>query len=286
MWRTVWLSLEIATILLPPPPAGAQGQPCRPPSGSHEARLLAFYSAPIVFSPAGPPSAVPSGAVLVSGDATYIPDIDPALTAPQFCYAGKRENTRLSAVFPRPRVVIALPYSLALEGSYLPPIPIGGATANLGSIGLAHVRTIAEGIVVGLRLHATFGWVEGSITCPREHLQSDPTLPCYGTQPSKDTFRPNSVGGDVSVSHRALRGGRVDVYGGAGLAAMRPRFRVGFTDGLGGVDTTRVEADMTRASVFTGFAWHLVPTVQVSAQLYSVPSVLTTVRVAVVYALR
>ena len=34
---------------------------CRPPANSHEARLLAFYEAPLVFSMAGAPTQLAAG---------------------------------------------------------------------------------------------------------------------------------------------------------------------------------------------------------------------------------
>ena len=46
-------------------PALAQ---CRPPANSNEARLLAFYEAPIVFSMADAPEKLASGAVRVDAE--------------------------------------------------------------------------------------------------------------------------------------------------------------------------------------------------------------------------
>jgi len=105
-----------------------------------------------------------------------------------------------------------------------------------------------------LRLHGTFGNVKGAITCPRSQLQqTSPSSPCFGSNPSKDTFHPDMFGGDVAVGFAPGTRG-ISFYGGAGANRIDPHFQVGFTDGAGGVDRTQVELEnpVTRASVFGG----------------------------------
>jgi hypothetical protein len=45
---------------------------CRPPANSHEARLLAFYEAPLVFSMAGAPTHLVAGELRVAGGVTWL----------------------------------------------------------------------------------------------------------------------------------------------------------------------------------------------------------------------
>jgi hypothetical protein len=255
-------------------PLGASGQ-CLPPEDSNEARLLAYYEAPVIFSAQLTPGRMRPGGVSIAGDLTYIPKPDPALQRTGRCFTPKEESTQLSPVFPRPRLVVALPFGLAVEGSYLPPLKVAGAQANLfsGALSFSHGVGSPFGgpLTASVRAHTTRGWVRGAITCARRALQQrDATEPCYGTKPSRDTFRPNAWGVEGMLS-RSFLAERLGVYGGAGVNWLEPRFQVGFTDGTGFVDRTRVEVDLTRAALFAGAEWRLRGVVSATAQLYAVP---------------
>lgn len=283
-WRRLG-TLAIVSFLV----ASSAAAQCRPPARSREARLLAFYEAPLVFSIAATPERVTLGDVRVGVEAGNIPSPDAALQQPEVCYQPHTENTRLAAAFGRPRVTVGLPGGFALEGSWLPPVTMGGATPNLGSVALSRVTSMVVGgreTSVSLRAHTTFGRVGGAITCSASALQSaDPSAPCYGTRPSRDTFRPGMMGGDGALG-MATRGGRLALYAGGGVTWLRPRFQVGFTDAFGTVDTTRVEVNLVRGSVFGGITARVTRALAISSQLYSVPADVTTLRVAVQYRLR
>src|SRR5690348_17542477 len=77
---------------------------CRPPASSHEARLLAFYEAPALFSMGSAPERLGAGAASVGGEAIPIPSPDPVLTHPSFCYQYTTNNTKLAPLFARPRI--------------------------------------------------------------------------------------------------------------------------------------------------------------------------------------
>lgn len=255
-------------------PLGASGQ-CLPPEDSNEARLLAYYEAPIIFSPQLTPGRMRPGGFAIAGDLTYIPKPDPSLQRTSRCFTPKDESTQLSPVFPRPRLVVALPFGVTIEGSYLPPLTVAGAQANLlsGSVSLSRGagRWLGGPVTASVRAHGTRGWVRGAITCAERALQQrDPSDPCYGTRPSRDSFRPNAWGLEAMLS-RTMLADRLGVYGGAGMNWLRPRFQVGFTDGTGFVDRTRVEVDLTRATLFAGAEWRLRGMVSATAQLYAVP---------------
>src|SRR5688500_5642007 len=255
-------------------PLGASGQ-CLPPEDSNEARLLAYYEAPMIFSPQLTPGRMRPGGFAIAGDLTYIPKPDPSLQRTGRCFTPKEESTQLTPVFPRPRLVVALPFGVTIEGSYLPPLKVAGAQANLlsGAVSLSQgVGSWLGGpVTASVRAHGTRGWVRGAITCAKSALQQqDPSDPCYGTRPSRDTFRPNAWGLEAMLS-RTMLADRLGVYGGAGMNWLRPRFQVGFTDGTGFVDRTRVEVDLTRAALFAGAEWRLRGMVSATAQLYAVP---------------
>ena len=262
---------------------------CRPPANSHEAQLLAFYEAPLVFSMAGAPTQLAAGEVRVAGEAGNVPSPSAALQRPEFCYQPHSENTKLTPVFGRPRVMLGLPAGFALEASYLPPVTIGGATPNLASVAVARPMDFIVGrndVTLALRAHGTFGRVRGAITCPRSALQTTvPVAACYGTEPSHDTFYPGMFGSEGALGVRA-GGGRIALYAGGGVTWLRPRFRVGFTDATGYVDSTEVEARLVCGSAFGGISVGASEALQLSGQLYSVPEDVTTVRVTVEYRLR
>jgi hypothetical protein len=262
---------------------------CRPGPHTNEAKLLAFYAAPIVFSPIDVPERLAPGQVLISAEVAPIPTPDPDIQQTSFCYLGKTENTRLAPVFLRPRIEVGLPLGFALEASYVPPVQAWDAEPNLGSVALSRVQQLpieigSRPLSLLLRAHGTLGQVTGPITCPRSGLQtSDPAAPCYGTDPSSDTYHPNMFGAEGAL---ALGGSRFAVYAGGGVNWLRPHFRVGFVDQDGNVDHTRVEVNLTRAAFFGGVTARLVSSLRISAQLYEVPADATTWRFGVGYLIR
>jgi hypothetical protein len=270
-------------------PAIAGGQ-CVPPANSNEAKLLAFYEAPIVFATGDAPTILPLGHVALMGELVGVPTPSTALQQSSYCYAAKQEGTHLSPVLPRYRVSIGLPAGFAVEGSYLPPITVDRARPSLGSLALAYTRLLlapgdgdGPSLALQLRAHGTLGSVTGSITCPASALQqTNPGLPCYGTMPSSDTFYPRSGGGEGSLTLQTPNR-RFSVYGGTGYTFLAPEFRVGFTNLYGVTDHTLVEVNLNRIAAFGGASVRIVGGLDVGGQVYSVPADLTTWRLAARY---
>jgi hypothetical protein len=253
--------------------AGQLAAQCRVPKNSNEARLLAFYSMPIAFSPANAPDLSPPWTLRIGAEGGLVPDPDSVIRQSGVCFTKKSEHTGLSSVFGRPRLTLKLPQGFALEASYLPPIKFGDAEPNLGSAALSWTKRIrmaptGNATDVMLRAHGTFGQVRGPITCPEEALQqSDASEPCYGTEPSHDTFKPNMFAIE-GVMSTAAWDGRLAFYGGAGANFLRPRFQVGFTDGTGAVDHTLVVVDLNRLALFAGGSLEVSPRIDLSVQAY------------------
>ena len=258
---------------------------CKVKSNTNEGRLLAFYTAPIVFSMATTPQEMPPGSIRIGAEGEYIPKPDPAIERTGACFTQKSEKTSLSPVFGRPRITIGGPFGFALEAAYLPPVTIARAKPNLFSFAVSHAHHLAlgpasSGTTLMLRVHGTFGNVKGAITCPRSSLQqSAPSSPCYGTSPSKDTFHPDMFGGEIAAGFAPGSGG-VSFYAGAGANRIDPHFQVGFTDGNGIVDATQVQLEkpLMRGSVFGGVTAVLREILDFGAQVYSVPSDATLFR--------
>jgi hypothetical protein len=275
------LVLGIA-LLVAQQQAGAQ---CRVKTDSNEGKLLAFYTAPIVFSMATAPQEMAPGSIRIGAEGEYIPKPNRAIEQTGACFTQKSEKTSLSPVFGRPRITIGVPFGFALEAAYLPPVTIARAKPNLFSFGISHVRHLAlgpvsNGTTLMVRLHGTFGNVKGAITCPRSSLQqSAPSSPCYGSSPSEDTFHPDMFGGEVAAGFAPGTGG-ISFYAGVGANRIDPHFQVGFTDLNGNVDVTQVELErpVVRATVFGGVTAVLRRILDVGAQIYSVPSDATLFR--------
>lgn len=264
------------------------GGECRPPKDSSEAKLLAFFGAPLAFSPAGHAERLAPGAVRLSFDLTYVPSPSADIRRSSYCQ-NKSENTSLSPVFPRPRIAVGLPGGFSVEGSYLPPVTVLDATPNLGSLALGWTRALAShsggSTWLTLRGHATFGKVSGPITCPADQIQtSSASRPCYGRKASDDTYRPNMFGGEGILGWTGS--GRLSAYAGAGYTSIKPRFDVNFTYATGVLDDTRVVLDDTRITAFIGGALRVSPRAALTAELYSVPQDVTTIRVGGSWSLR
>lgn len=277
-------------VALAPAPVAAQ---CIAPANSNEARLLAFYEAPIAFSGTGAPAVLPTGGVALTGELVGVPTPPRSLTHTNLCFAANQEASHLSPVLPRLRLEVGLPAGFAVEGSYLPPITVDQAQPSLGSLALTYTDVLyapgvgrrGPSVTLGLRADATVGRVRGSITCSRAALQlTDPGAPCYGSMPSRDTFYPNTWGGEGTLGVGSP-GGRVSGFAGVGYARLTPHFRVGFTDQNGVTDRTLVEAQLNRGTVFGGIDVRVLRALDAAAEVYSVPADLTTWRLTARYRL-
>lgn len=259
-------------------PALLSAQECRPGAGSNEGKLLAYYAVPFAFSPSGALAPLPPGAVRVSFDATWIPAPDAELRRTSRCFLPKEEHTQLSPVLPRPRVAIGLPAGLVFEATWLPPVTVADATPNMVSAALSLVRPVTPRVGVAVRVHATLGDVSGPITCPESALQQgDAGMACFGTSPSDDTYEPNVAGVETALTWQG--GGRLAGYAGVGYSNLRPRFQVGFQEGDGDYDSTRVVVDLTRLSAMAGLCWSLARGMAITSELYAVPEDLVVLRV-------
>jgi hypothetical protein len=258
---------------------------CRVKTNSNEAKLLAFYTAPIVFSMGTTPEELLPGSIRIGAEGEYIPKPNTAIEQTGACFTQKSEHTSLSPVFGRPRITVSGPFGFAFEAAYLPPVTIARATPNLFSFAVSQAHHFAAGPVSNgttlmLRMHGTFGNVKGPITCPQSQLQqTSPTSPCYGTSPSHDTFHPNMFGGEIAAGFAPENRG-ISFYGGAGANRIDPHFQVGFTDANGNVDQTQVELEkpLIRATIFGGVTAMVRQIFDVGAQVYSVPADVTLFR--------
>ena len=269
----------------------AWGQTCILPQNSHEARLLAFYEAPLAFSTATGPEQHEPFTVRLGAELAPLPSPDPSLQQTGVCYLAKSEHTTLAPVFPRPRVTLWLPLGFAFEASYDPPIPIAQANVDIASFALENTRRIVSlpgvDLAMSLRAQGTTGLIKGPITCPKSSLQlTDSSAACFGTKPSDDAFTPSMFGLEGSVG-ASLLSGRISTYIGGGVSWLQPRFDVRFHSDWYGYYAgeyastpylPHLVVDLIRGTVFGGVVWHVTRAFDVNTQVYSVPKDATTFR--------
>lgn len=241
----------------------------------------------MAFASLGVVTALPAGAVVIGGDLTWVPSPPASITRVDACRAPKSDHPGLSQVLPRPRLTVGLGNGFSLEAMYLPPITIANATPNMGSVAIAWATPVGDRALrldLSARALATFGHVQGPVTCPRSALQqSDPGGACWASTPSRDTYEPNAIGAEVAIAQKL---GQIRWYGGAGLASIQPRLTVGFTYFNGTTDNTVVHVTLTRVSLFGGLSYALSQAVALSAQIYSIPQDATIGRAGLSWRLR
>jgi hypothetical protein len=239
---------------------------CRPGAGSHEAQTLGIFSVPLAFSGTTAPGELKK--VTLGLEATRVPSVDPVTATPTTCRPGKGpENTDALPALARPRIGVPLPFGLAFEGSWIPPLRVNGVEANLFGLALSRSMGRADGLTAAVRAHATFGTIKAPVTCDANAL-TDPVSECFQGHISDDHYSPNILGLELSVGW-PMAGGRLRPYVGSGYNHLAPRFHVNFTNQFGQLDNTEVEVNLDRAVIFGGATWRVTQHFDISGELYS-----------------
>jgi hypothetical protein len=251
---------------------------CFPAKNSNEARTMAVFGVPLAFSRAGAPVIDPPGRFHVGLEVSSVPNVDRETATPTFCRPGKGpENTDLLFAMPRPRASVMLPAGFMLEASWTPPIRVADVESNLVGLALSRATALkATGVVLSVRAHGSFGTIKAPITCDDTALQ-DATSICYQGTRSDDTYKPNVVGVEAAVGWQLGR--TIRPYLGAGYSHLAPRFQVNFTDQFGDTDRRKVAVDLNRGALFAGFSWSATNVMQLSGEIYAVPTDAITGRV-------
>jgi hypothetical protein len=93
---------------------------------------LALFGVPLAFSRGGAPELLP--AFRAGVELAYLPKVDEATATPTICRPGKGlENADVFFALPRPRIGLPLPFGLALQASWVPPVRVHGALKDPGS---------------------------------------------------------------------------------------------------------------------------------------------------------
>ncbi len=174
-----------------------------------EERLIDIHALLLDLPPMQAPGALPPRTLDVSLEGVGIPHIDGT--------TGTREQITASdrtRIFPRPRVALGLPAPRGFRAfvglSYIPPVPIRDVSTNAvaAEAGLALVREVLR---VGVRGHAVYATARSPVTDPA----------------TRDVLETRAWGAELSAGARfALAWASVEPYAGAGVVALRGRFRV------------------------------------------------------------
>jgi hypothetical protein len=283
------LRLSVIAVLAIPVALEAQST-CTPSSDTPEAKLLAFFAGPLAFSSVPGTASLGRGDIAVVGELGLLPSPPASISRSSgACGFNKAENSDLAPIFPRPRVAIGLGKGFVAEVSWLPPVTVMDATPHLSGFALSWTMGAALPIAsahLTFRAHTTMGGVDGPITCPEKFLQTTSTAsPCYGSTPSEDTYEPNAAGLEV-VAHASAA--KLGWHVGLGSTTLASRLKVNFADGRGPAfhDRNIVKISLTRFALLGGVSYDALPSIALSAQVYSVPSDATTARLGLAWRVR
>lgn len=185
----------------------------------------------------------------------------------------KPEDLNKAPLFFRPRITIGLPGRFSAIVAVDPPIRAFGLTPRL--LALAIERPVYETApwTVGARGYGQFGTVKGAYTCPSSVLAFAPGSPdnLYGCQAeSHDTATLDYIGGEVSVAHTGLAGGKLSPHAAIGVNYLAVQFQV---DALtfGFEDHTHLTAHGVTVSGDAGVSYPLTPRITASFDAFYTP---------------
>ncbi|MCC6928973.1 MAG: hypothetical protein IT359_08305 [Gemmatimonadaceae bacterium] len=265
--------------------AGAQGRVEQVHRASEpEGRLLAYYSATMAFSPLG--TVAEGRRWSVGMEASWIPRLSEAQRRPGI---DKPETTNLASVLPRPRIAVRTAV-VTLEASWVPPLTVGDARANLW--GFAASRTVVtwRGVRLAPRLSLVAGRVEGSITCNARTMANRGrdlavyyARVCHGND-SNDWFVPRLMAGELMGTH-TFRAGRGEAWLLAGGRVDRSRFDIGVRTAAGTRDTDHpiLQLEDTRPHLGAGMRVAVTSRMSVASELFFAPGSVATVRALVAF---
>jgi hypothetical protein len=274
------LTALAAAPLIAAAPRLVQAQCTNLPLTSPEAKLFGFYAVPLAFSTSVQPDQLRPWQFRVSLELTPMPAADPTTRTSACHSANKGESTNLASIFPRPRVAMGLPYNLEVEASYVPPLQVKNAKANLLGLALAWTRRVAivagASVIAQARVHTLIGSVEGPITCGADALQASNTQECWGKQISNDRFTPNVSGGELSA---AVDLGDYAVFLTGGMNTLQPELQVNFQPGAGYTATlppadrslVTLKERLNRYTLGGGATWRMFRGVDLTGQVYTSP---------------
>jgi hypothetical protein len=267
-------------------PAGAQEREIqRYRIDTPEGRLMGFYSAALALTSFGGhlTSAGESNGIMLALEISYVPYLDREQRTAAF---DKPESSNLSPFLPRPHVVIGLPGHLRLDATWLPPIEVQSARANLYGASLSRAFMVGATVMVP-RLAYQGGRVEGPITCSEDLGEGTSDEQIYfanvcHARKSNDYFDPVHLSFDLTIATPGhIRGLRP--YVSLGVRHEDIRFDIGVSDSdlPRDPDHPILEMTATRPYATVGIDWRPGKRERLTTELFYAPGSLLTVRALV-----
>jgi hypothetical protein len=248
---------------------------------------MGFYAAALAVTAVGTGSGEGAAWDVSAGlELSYIPRLSRRQRTGGF---DKPESSNLSPVLPRPRLTLITPARVRIEASWLPPIEVFDARANLYSIALSRAIANRGAFFFTPRLAASGGRARGAITCNDALRRGTPSEQVYygavcHARESDDYFEPRQLSAELIISHRG--GARYVPFATAGVRRDDVRFDIGVQRRDGGRDLDHPVLLMraTRPFVAAGLAWE--GAVMGGIEMFYAPGSLVTARARVDIPLR
>jgi hypothetical protein len=245
-----------------------------------EGRLMTFYAAALSVSAIGTAAANSPWTVTAGIELSHIPQLTRRQRTAGF---DKPESSNLSPLLPRARVSLSTAGGVRIEGSWLPPVAVFDARANLYAIALSRSVPTRWPITVTPRLVASAGRARGAITCNDDLRRGTPSeqvyyaAVCHGRQ-SDDHFVPRQLSGELIVS--AVRRTGVVPFATVGMRRYDTRFDIGVqrSDGSRDTDHPILVSRTTRPFLAAGAVWRT-GFGEAGGEIHYAPGSLVTARV-------
>jgi hypothetical protein len=221
-----------------------------------EAWAMRWFAAAVEPSGFGAIEAPAPGSVELGLELDHLPRLSERQRTVGFGGA-KTEDLNRAPLLAYPRVRIGLPRGFALDGSWLPPVEVDGARANLLDLGLSRGVLERGGFRLGLRLGLLAGTIRGDFTCPSAAAAAgdDPARNPYACESaSDDEVRIGSAGLEATLGYRSRRRPALDAWLALSGRELDSSFRVDARwNGI--VDRSRLDYRGTEWSLAAGVAW-------------------------------
>jgi hypothetical protein len=243
-----------------------------------EGRLMAFYAAALSVSAIGPAAANSPWTLTGGLELSHIPQLSQRQRTAGF---DKPESSNLSPILPRARVSLSMPGSVRVEGSWLPPVSVFEARANLYAIALSRPVPIRWSMTITPRVAAAAGKARGAITCNDDLRRGSDSeqvyyaAVCHARQ-SDDHFEPRQLSAELILSRPRVG---VVPFATMGLRRDHTRFDIGVqrSDGSRETDHPILVMRATRPFLAAGAAWRS-GLGELGGEVHYAPGSLITVR--------
>ena len=224
--------------------------------GRPEAWAMRWFSAALTPTAFGVPDASEPGRLELALEAAWIPQLSEEQRTIGFD-GTKVEDLNRSPVAGGPRVWYALPAGWTVDATWMPPIEVDGATANLVGVGAARPLWEGEGLRLGFRLSAFAGDLKGDFTCSEDEAAAgpDPEANPYACEAaSNDELDLAVFALELAAARRFERWPEAEAWVAAIVRHVDATFQVDARY-AGLIDHTRLDYDGLDWGVAAGLGW-------------------------------